>query len=155
LINSGSLIMQFVAGGDPTQMTSITQIVGTLLCICGMVTDLGAGFLYPFLGARQAPVSAGAGALGGALAGLIARFVSSVIGSCISVVVIPIFQSRAADLPPELAESAAGLGMAGSILGIFISVCIFLFMGGILGAIGGVIGGATVGKGQKPATESA
>ena len=152
LINAGTLILQFSVGGDPTQMTPITGIVGGLLCIFSLIMDVGAGFLYAYLGRREAAVSLGNGALGGALAGLAARFVSSLVGSCISVLVIPAFQTRAAaDLPPELAGPTAGFGTAGGILGIVFVVCLFLIAGGVFGAIGGAVGGAIVGKGQKPA----
>jgi hypothetical protein len=152
LINAGTLILQFSAGGDPTQMTPITGIVGSLLCLCALITDVGAGFLYAYLGGREAAVSLGNGALGGALAGLAARFVSSLVGSCVSLLVIPAFQQRAAaDLPSELAGPAAGLGTAGGIVGIVFAVCLFLVAGGVFGALGGAIGGATVGKGQSPA----
>jgi hypothetical protein len=152
LINAGTLIGQYSAGGDPTQMTPITGIVGSLLCIFSLIMDVGAGFLYAHFGRREAVVSVGSGALGGALAGLAARFVSSLVGSCISVLLIPLFQNRAAaDLPSELAGPAADLGTAGGMVGIFFVVCLYLVAGGIFGAVGGAIGQATVGQGQKPA----
>lgn len=152
LINAGTLIFQFNAGGDPTQMTTITGIVGSLLCICALTADVGVGFLYAFFGRRDAAMSVGNGALGGALAGLTARFVSSLVGSCISLSVIPAFQTRAAaDLPSELAGPAADLGVAGGIVGIFFVVCLYLVAGGIFGAIGGAVGQAIMGKGQPPA----
>ena len=154
LINSGSLILQYVAGGnpgDPTQVSATSQLLGGLLCICGLIADAGAGLLYAYFGGRMAAVSLGAGTLGGALAGLVARFASSLVGSCISVLIIPVFQNRAAaGLPPELAESAAGLGMAGGFIGIVFAVCLFLVAGAIFGAIGGAIGGAALGKGHTP-----
>jgi hypothetical protein len=152
LINAGTLILQFNAGGDPTQMTPITGIVGSLLCLCALLTDVGAGFLYAFFGRREAAASVGNGALGGALAGLAARFVSSLVGSCISLLVIPAFQTRAAaDLPSELAGPAAGFGTAGGIVGIVFVVCLFLVAGGLFGALGGAIGQAVMGRGQQPA----
>jgi hypothetical protein len=155
LINSGSLILQYMAGGNPgspTEMSGLTQVLGGLLCICGLIADIGAGVLYTYFGARGSALTLGAGTLGGTLSGLAARFVSSLVGSCISVLLIPVFQQRAATgLPPELAGSAADLGAAGGFLGILFSVCLFLIAGGIFGAIGGAVGGATLGKGQAAA----
>ena len=118
-------------------------LIGTLACLCVLVVDVGVGLLYAYLHSREAPVTAGDGALGGAAAGALEGLVGGLFGVVLALVVMPIMlRGMLSGMPQEMLPSAIGGGLVGGAIGSVIGVCIGIFRGGLLAALGGALGGA-------------
>lgn len=112
--------------------------VGSVWCGCAMLLDLLTGLTYAFLYKRSQPVDLARGAAGGAISGAVSRVISSPINGLVGILVTPLIYGA------DFAES--GAMVAGGIIGIVSSTCIWLFGGAALGAIGGLLGGVFFGK---------
>ena len=151
-INLGVGVTPYLIGSNPLEYRTLVQGVGSLICLCLLIFDVGVGFLYAYLGSRESALTAGNGAVGGAAAGLIARLVSTLVNSCLGLLIVPALIGQAAESGlPGATGVGFGTGVAAVVLSTVLSLCLFLVFGGIFGAVGGAIGSATVGKGRPPA----
>lgn len=138
--NVVSLRPQAVLGGS--------SALGLVSCLCTMLVDGAVGLLYAYLHSREAPVSAGDGALGGAVSGGLGRLVSGLVGVLTSLLIVPALVSQTTSqilpggVPSDLSGLVLGASVVGGVLGGAVGICVALAEGGVLGAIGGVIGGA-------------
>lgn len=136
----------------PTGQLLGSGLIGTLACLCVLIVDVGVGLLYANLHSREAPVTAGDGALGGAAAGAIVGLIGGLFGVLVALVVTPIMmRGMLSGMPQEMLPSAIGGGLVGGAVGSLIGVCLGIFRGALLSALGGALGGAIFKPKPEPA----
>lgn len=150
---SPSILRATLIGGAVFGVLGGVPIIGALNCACCALI-VGGGFLAAFLYSKEcaragAGFSPGNGALVGLVAGLFYALATSVVGAVFKSIMGPadIDQMMQAleqfDLPPEVAEQAAGwMERTGGILGAILMFFFTLLLAAVFSTLGGLIGGA-------------
>jgi hypothetical protein len=145
---TASLITPGRAAASPQWLAGGASALSSVACLCGLVIDVAVGLLYAYLHSREAPVTAGEGALGGAVSGAVGRLVSGLVGVLLSLLIVPALVAQTTSqimpggVPSDLGGLVLGASVVGGVIGAAFGICVALIEGGVLGAIGGVIGGA-------------
>ncbi len=136
------------ATASPQWLVAGASALSSVACLCALVIDAAVGLLYAYLHAREAPVTAGDGALGGAVSGAVGRLVSGLVGVLLSLLIVPALVSQTASqvmpggVPSDMGGLVLGASVVGGVIGGVVGICMALIEGAALGAVGGVIGGA-------------
>lgn len=143
-----TLVTPGLAGARPQWLAGGASALSSIACLCALVIDAAVGVLYAYLHSREAPVTAGEGALGGAVSGAVGRLASGLVGVLLSLLIVPALVSQTTSqimpggVPSDLGGLVLGASVLGGVIGGAIGICVALVEGAVLGAIGGAIGGA-------------
>jgi ABC-type branched-subunit amino acid transport system permease subunit len=142
---------------------SALPLVGAAnLCCCLWVVTGGVVAAYLLQQNQSTPITPGDGALVGLLAGLVGAVATSVLAIPISLLMAPVQQAiseRILQMPGEMppwirnaieASSRQGVSLALQVAFWFLSLLLYLVLGGIFSTVGGVLGALIFKKAPMP-----
>ena len=142
---------------------SALPLVGAAnLCCCLWVVTGGGVAAYLLQQNQSTPITPGDGALVGLLAGLVGAVVTSVLAIPISLMMAPVQQAiseRILEMPGEMPpwirdaierSSRQGVSFALQVAFWFMSLLLYLVLGGIFSTVGGVLGALIFKKAPTP-----
>jgi hypothetical protein len=145
-------------------LTALPIVYFGNVCCCLWVICGGLTAAYVLQQSQATAIQPGDGALVGLLAGLCGAVIYVILSIPITLLVGPIERAliqRAAEaagpMPPQLAEALERYGrqsqtLAGILIGAFVALILWLFIGAIFSTIGGLLGAAIFRKETPPTT---